>query len=181
MILQPELQPQKVPQKQKLPELPPDDPDKETSRVGKKHPSALCGNNTEFSSFEIVYGNLYFRCLNSFDIKESPSSDSRVILYDKKSVRALDHHPQLTGEESEETLSSPVKKRRKGRKKKKAKKSTEGSRRLHDDSEVGCQSCDSIESSPTRYKDDMTWTGYKIKKRRTKSSKNLQEQDQKSD
>ena len=133
--------------------------------------------------FEIFNANFLFRCLNSFDIKESPSSDSRVILYDKKSVRALDHHPQLTGEESEEALSSPLKKRRKGRKKKKAKK-TSGSRRLlrlHDDSEVGCQSCDSIESSPTRYKDDMTWTGYKIKKRRTKSSKNLQEQDQKSD
>ena len=90
---------------------------------------------------------------------------------------ALDHgHPPEDEEdESESNSYSPVRKRRKKRKgkKKKAKKKSR-----HDDSEVGCQSCDSIESSPTRYKDDMTWTGYKIKqRRRTEFSR----EDQKSD
>ena len=122
-----------------------------------------------------LYFSSIFRCLNSFDIKESGSSDSRVVLYDKKTVLALENPQETTeGNESESEAietPSPSKKRRKKRKKKKSKVK----KRKYDSSEGGCQSCDSIESSPSRYKEDLTWTGYKIKKKR----KILQ--DQKSD
>ena len=85
-----------------------------------------------------------------------------MVLYTKKSVRAIDN-PQESDDEAEgEIISSPSKKRRKRRTKRKKKKS---SKARHDFSEAACQSCDSIESSPSRYKDDLTWTGYKIKKR----------------
>ena len=47
--------------------------------------------------------------------------------------------------------------------KKKKKKRTKVKRKLEDSNE--CQSCDSIDSSPTHYKDDEKWTGYKIKRR----------------
>ena len=47
--------------------------------------------------------------------------------------------------------------------KKKKKKRAKVKRKIEDSNE--CQSCDSIDSSPTHYKDDEKWTGYKIKRR----------------
>ena len=51
-----------------------------------------------------------------------------------------------------------------GKKKKHKRKIKTKSKRKREDSST-CHSCDSIDSSPTHYKDDTQWTGYKIKKR----------------
>lgn len=93
-------------------------------------------------------------CLNSFDNdEESSSNQSRVVLIDQKTVMAVEKQP--TDDEDLDEESSPSKRKKKKKKKKK--------RRKRDSS---CHSCDSIDSSPTRYKDDKTWTGFKLKQKK---------------
>ena len=54
-------------------------------------------------------------------------------------------------------------------KKRKKKKSPKKKREFEEDP---CESCESIDSSPTRYKNDISWSGYKLKKKRTRRLSN---------
>jgi len=98
-------------------------------------------------------------CLNAF-VAES-SSQSRNVVYDNITQTAIAvENPSQSAGNSDQT--SPTKDKSHKVKKKK-KKRTKVKRKLEDSNE--CQSCDSIDSSPTHYKDDEKWTGYKIKRR----------------
>merc|ERR1711971_533231 len=94
-------------------------------------------------------------CLNSF-VAES-SSQSRNVMYDNitQTAIAVENPSQSAGNSDQTTKDNKVKKKKKKR--------TKVKRKLEDSNE--CQSCDSIDSSPTHYKDDEKWTGYKIKRR----------------
>merc|ERR1711913_106082 len=94
-------------------------------------------------------------CLNSFDSESS--SQSRNVLYDQKTqtVMAVENTGQSSGAGNSHQSTSNTKVKKKKKKRKVARKREDSS----------CHSCDSIDSSPTHYKDDVQWTGYKIKKR----------------
>ena len=105
-------------------------------------------------------------CLNSFDQSKQEDealdqSKSRVILYDAiaKTVMAVEKLPN-----EDDGNSSPKKKKKKKKKKSPRKKRSRRTTYPNDDP---CESCESIDSSPTRYKDDKVWTGYKLKSKRS--------------
>lgn len=99
-------------------------------------------------------------CLKSFNSSndDENSTQSRVILYDAKTVMAVEKLPSENPENN-----SKKKKKKKRKRNRNSPKRKRFSRR--DFQEDPCESCESIESSPTRYKDDTTWTGYKLKRR----------------
>ena len=104
-------------------------------------------------------------CLNSFDQSKQEDealdqSKSRVILYDAKTVMAVEKLPN-----DKEDGSPPKKKKKKKRKKSQSPRKKQPRRTLPDDDP--CESCESIDSSPTRYKNDKVWTGYKLKSKRS--------------
>ena len=105
-------------------------------------------------------------CLNSFDQSKQEDealdqSKSRVILYDAiaKTVMAVEKLPN-----DNEDGSPPKKKKKKKKKKSPRKKRPRRTTLPNDDP---CESCESIDSSPTRYKNDKVWTGYKLKSKRS--------------
>ena len=108
-------------------------------------------------------------CLNSFDTTNT-SSQSRVILYDKKSVMAVESPPKGSVDPS----GDPPKKKKKKKKIRKGPRHRKRSQRTNQDDPAACLSCDSIDSSPTHYKDDVQWTGYKTKWKKVTTNEETQ-------
>ena len=120
-------------------------------------------------------------CLNSFDDK-SPA-ENRSLVFDQKTVMAFDkvQDPDISDEDDEDKVavellgpgSNKKKKKKKTKKKKnrgKVSSSAVGGGATHKKEEDYCLSCDSIDSSPTSYRDDKIWTGYKLKRKERKRS-----------
>lgn len=108
-------------------------------------------------------------CLNSFDNSEDAASPntSRVLLYDQKTVMAVENPSTANGQSTSSSKKSKTNKGQKVKKfTKKMKKSNVKVKRPRKRDDSFCQSCDSIDSSPTNYRNDSSWTGYKLKKDR---------------
>lgn len=108
----------------------------------------------------------YFRCLKSFDEDSDAQNSSRVVLYDKKTVMALENGEAQIPAKKSSPKKVYHKKKRKKRLVHSGKKPPKIPPQEKTEEEEKCHSCcESIDSSPSSYKNDLIWSGFKIKKK----------------
>jgi hypothetical protein len=114
-------------------------------------------------------------CLTKFDAQNKDKVKKRVIVYKQKTVLAVEDESKLANNDNHpaiEVLEEEIAPQSTQRGRKRQKSKTRRRRRRHrggydpnyhhsDD----CESSESIDSSPTSYKNDQKWTGFKIKRR----------------